>query len=286
MCLMLTGAVSFTACSNDDLDTNQFVSSVGLNVYGPTPVMRGGTLRFIGSNLDQVSQVEIPGVAPITNIEVVKAGIPSEIRVVVPHDGPVPGLVKLTTKSGQTITTITELNYTEGLNPTNITMTASAMPGDKIRLTVPESGDDYLDIIHMIGFTGGGLVGENEFTAHTRYLIELVVPDVAKTGKLSLYTADLTLADVDVNNVDYQIISTEKAIEIGVPTVSKVASPRGEAAALGTVTAKAGETITITGSYFNLVDGISFAGVDAAEFSTDGKTITAELPAEIGRAHV
>ena len=280
MCLMLTGAVSFTACSNDDLDTNQFVSSVGLNVYGPTPVMRGGTLRFIGSNLDQVSQVEIPGVAPITNIEVVKAGIPSEIRVVVPHDGPVPGLVKLTTKSGQTITTITELNYTEGLNPANITMTASAMPGDKIRLTVPESGDDYLDIIHMIGFTGGGLVGENEFTAHTRYLIELVVPEVAKTGKLSLYTADLTLADVDVNNVDYQIITTEKAIEIGVPTISKFASPRGEAAAQGTITAKAGETITITGSYFNLVDGISFAGVDAAEFSTDGKTITAELPAD------
>ena len=279
MCLMLTGAVSFTACSNDDLDTNQFVSSVGLNVYGPTPVMRGGTLRFIGSNLDQVSQVEIPGVAPITNIEVVKAGIPSEIRVVVPHDGPVPGLVKLTTKSGQTITTITELNYTEGLNPANITMTASAMPGDKIRLTVPETGDDYLDIIHMIGFTGGGLVGENEFTAHTRYLIELVVPEVAKTGKLSLYTADLTLADVDVNNVDYQIITTEKAIEIGVPTISKFASPRGEAAAQGTITAKAGETITITGSYFNLVDGISFAGVDAAEFSTDGKTITAELPA-------
>ena len=279
MCLMLTGAVSFTACSNDDLDTNQFVSSVGLNVYGPTPVMRGGTLRFIGSNLDQVSQVEIPGVAPITNIEVVKAGIPSEIRVVVPHDGPVPGLVKLTTKSGQTITTITELNYTEGLNPANITMTASAMPGDKIRLTVPETGDDYLDIIHMIGFTGGGLVGENEFTAHTRYLIELVVPEVAKTGKLSLYTADLTLADVDVNNVDYQIITTEKAIEIGVPTISKFASPRGEAAAQGTITAKAGETITITGSYFNLVDDISFAGVDAAEFSTDGKTITAELPA-------
>ena len=276
---MLTGAVSFTACSNDNLDTNQFVSSVGLNVYGPTPVMRGGTLRFIGSNLDQVSQVEIPGVAPITNIEVVKAGIPSEIRVVVPHDGPVPGLVKLTTKSGQTITTITELNYTEGLNPANITMTASAMPGDKIRLTVPETGDDYLDIIHMIGFTGGGLVGENEFTAHTRYLIELVVPEVAKTGKLSLYTADLTLADVDVNNVDYQIITTEKAIEIGVPTISKFASPRGEAAAQGTITAKAGETITITGSYFNLVDGISFAGVDAAEFSTDGKTITAELPA-------
>lgn len=279
MCLMLTGAVSFTACSNNDLDTNQFTSGVSLNVYGPTPVMRGGTLRFIGSNLDQISQVEIPGVAPITNIEVVKSGVPSEIRVVVPHDGPKPGLVKLTTKSGDVITTITELNYTEGLNPANITMTASAMPGDKIRLSVPESGDDYLDIIHMIEFAGGAQVGENDFTAHTRYLIELVVPQTAKTGKLDLYTADLTAADVDESSVEYQIISTEKAIEIGVPSVSKVASPRGEAAAQGTVTAKAGETITITGTYFNLVQAVNFNAVKVSEFKSDGKTITVALPA-------
>ena len=279
MCLMLTGAVSFTACSNNDLDTNQFTSGVSLNVYGPTPVMRGGTLRFIGSNLDQISQVEIPGVAPITNIEVVKSGVPSEIRVVVPHDGPKPGLVKLTTKSGDVITTITELNYTEGLNPANITMTASAMPGDKIRLSVPESGDDYLDIIHMIEFAGGAQVGENDFTAHTRYLIELVVPQTAQTGKLDLYTADLTAADVDESSVEYQIISTEKAIEIGVPSVSKVASPRGEAAAQGTVTAKAGETITITGTYFNLVQAVNFNAVKVSEFKSDGKTITVALPA-------
>ncbi|MEI4896547.1 hypothetical protein Q8G71_35225, partial [Klebsiella pneumoniae] len=77
MCLVMTGATSFTACSNDNLDTNQFVKGVSLNVYGPTPVMRGGTLRFIGSNLDQIAQVQIPGVDPITNIEIVKAGIPS-----------------------------------------------------------------------------------------------------------------------------------------------------------------------------------------------------------------
>ena len=188
MCLVLTGATSFTACSNDDLDTNQFVSGVGLNVYGPTPVMRGGTLRFIGSNLDQISQVEIPGVAPITNIEVVKAGIPSEIRVVVPHDGPVPGIVKLTTKTGSVISTITELNYTEGLDPANITMPASAMPGEKIQITIPEGSDDYLDIIQMVEFADGVRVGVDNFTAHNRYVIEVVVPEEAKTGKLNLYT--------------------------------------------------------------------------------------------------
>ena len=278
---MLTGAVSFTACSGDDLDTNQYNGGVGLNVYGPTPVMRGGTLRFLGSNLDQISQIEIPGVAPITNIEVVKAGVPSEIRIVVPHDGPQPGLVKLTTKTGETITTITELNYIEGLNPANITISpASAMAGDKIRITVPENGDDYLDIIHMVEFAEGVFVGESDFTAHSRYLIELTVPEEAKTGKLNLYTADLTNTEVDADNVEYQIITTEKALEVGVPTITKFASPRGEANALGTITVKAGETVTITGEYLSLVDAIEFGGQLMTEFKREGKTVSATLPAE------
>jgi hypothetical protein len=280
MCLVLTGAVSFTACSNDDLDTNQYVTGVGLNVYGPTPVMRGGTLRFLGSNLDQISQVEIPGVAPITNIEVIKAGVPSEIRIVVPHDGPQPGLVKLTAKNGATITTVTELNFTEGLDPANITMTASAMPGETIRLSVPESGDDYLDIIHMVEFAGGVQVGENDFTAHTRYVIELVVPEEAKTGKLNLYTADLTATEVDPTSIDYQIISTEKAIEVGVPSVTKIASPRGEAEAQGSVIAKAGETITVTGNYFNLINEVKVNGVKASEFEATKTSVSFALPEE------
>jgi GNAT superfamily N-acetyltransferase len=124
--------------------------------------MRGGTLRFIGSNLDQISQVEIPGVAPITNIEVVKSGVPSEIRVVVPHDGPKPGLVKLTTKSGDVITTITELNYTEGLNPANITMTASAMPGDKIKEILEGRGKMFVAMANdkVVG-TGAYLIKQS-----------------------------------------------------------------------------------------------------------------------------
>ena len=102
--------LSLAACSKDDLDTNQYVGGVSLNVYGPTPVMRGGQLRFLGSNLDQVSEVIIPSNISVTNIKVVQAGVPSEIQVTVPKDGPVPGLVTLVTKSGERISTITELN--------------------------------------------------------------------------------------------------------------------------------------------------------------------------------
>ena len=273
--------LSLTGCTKDDnLNTNQYQGDVALNVYGPSPVMRGGTLRFLGSNLDQVSQVVIPGVDPITNIQVVTAGVPSEIRVIVPHDGPLEGFVTLVTKTGKEITTKTELRYTEGLDPANISMPLAAMPGETIRISVPENGDDYLDLIHMVEFADGVQVGEASFTAHTRYVIELVVPEEAKTGKLNLYTADLTVAEVAESNVDYQIITTVNALEVGTPTVSKLKG-RSEVDAQNEITAKAGETISITGTYFNVVADVTIGGVSAEELTVteDGTGITFTLPA-------
>ena len=49
--VMALMGLSLAACSNDDLDTNQYQGGVSLNAFGPSPVMRGGQLRFIGSNL-------------------------------------------------------------------------------------------------------------------------------------------------------------------------------------------------------------------------------------------
>ncbi len=125
--------LSLAACSEDNLDTNQYKGGVSLNAFGPNPVMRGGVLRFVGSNLDQVASVQIPGVSPITNYEVIKAGVPSEIRVTVPKDGPEVGIVSLTTKDNQTLVTQRELTYTEpiefeGFSP------ASVMPGDIVTI--------------------------------------------------------------------------------------------------------------------------------------------------------
>ncbi len=273
--------LSLTGCTkDDDLNTNQYQGDVALNVYGPSPLMRGGTLRFLGSNLDQVSQVVIPGVDPITNIQVVQAGIPSEIRVVVPHDGPQEGFVKLITRSGKEITTKTELRFTEGLDPAHITMPAAAMPGEVISITVPENGDDYLDLIHMVEFADGVRVGEAAFIEHTRYIIKLAVPEEAKTGKLNLYTADLTVMEIAESNVEYQIITTEKALEVGIPTVTGL---KGRAAAepQGNIVAKAGEEISVTGTYFNVVGDVTVAGVSASELTVaeDGNSLKFLLPA-------
>ena len=68
LAIALSG-LSLTSCNEDDLVTNQYQKGVALNVFGPSPVVRGGTLRFLGSNLDMVTQVIIPGVDPITDID-------------------------------------------------------------------------------------------------------------------------------------------------------------------------------------------------------------------------
>lgn len=261
-----------TACSKDDLGTNQYQGGVSLNVYGPSPVMRGGQLRFLGSNLDQIREVIIPDGISITNIEVVKAGVPSEIRVTIPKDGPVPGKVILVSKTDERITTKTDLNYIEGIEIT--AFPTSAMPGDVIKIE-----GDYLNLIYSLAFADNVLVSADDFVSHDRYAIEVKVPEEAKTGKLELYTADLTV--VDKNSVEYQIIKTDEAIEIGVPTTEEVKSPRGTAAAEGEITAKAGEKITLTGSYYNVVSAIAFGDVEVSEIevSEDGTTLSFVVPA-------
>lgn len=270
--VMALVGLSLTACSNDDLDTNQYKGGVSLNAFGPNPVMRGGTLRFVGSNLDQISSIQIPGVSAITNYEVVKSGVPSEIRVSVPKDGPEVGLVTLTTNTNQTITTRSELTYIESIVFESFSP-ASAMPGDVVTIK-----GDYLNLVYSLAFAEDVVVSENDFITHDRYTITVAVPEEAKTGKIELYTADLTVQSEE--ELEYQIIQSETAIEIGLPTVTSIQG-RNTADPLGNILCKAGETILIYGSYFNLVEDVTIGGVSANYIQyVEGKGISCMLPLE------
>lgn len=273
--VMALMGLSLAACSNDDLDTNQYQGGVSLNAFGPSPVMRGGQLRFIGSNLDQIREVRIPGVDAITTIEVVKAGVPSEIRVTVPHDGPEVGNVVLVANNDQEITTKSTLTYTEGIVIKSIT--PSAMPGDVIEIKGDEDG--YLNLIHSMAFADNVVVSEKDFLEHDRYTIKVKVPEDAKTGKLQFYTADLTVGDAA--KLDYQIVLSDDRLIVGTPTVTKVKG-RNEVEAEGTITAKAGETVTVTGDYMQLIKAVKVGGVEITEFTIaeDGKSLSFVLPAE------
>ena len=216
--------LSLTACSNDDLGTNQYQGGVSLNAYGPNPVMRGGQLRFVGSNLDQIASITIPGVGEITNIEVIKSGVPSEIRITVPKDGPKVGYVTLKTKTDQTITTKSQIEYIEGIEVTKIPE-ETVMPGQTIRIE-----GDYLNLINSLAFADGVLVSANDFVEQDRYYIDVIVPEEAKTGKLEFYTADLTIQRTakEEDELTYQTIVSDDALTVGLPSTSKIKSPRGE----------------------------------------------------------
>lgn len=276
--------LSLTACSEDDLDTNQYQKGVHLNVYGPQPVMRGGQLRFLGSNLDQIAQVLIPGCEPITNIEVVKAGFPSEIRITLPKDGPEPGLVTLITKTDERITTKTALTYQEGIEFEAFSP-ESVMPGEELTIK-----GEYLNLVHMIEFADGVRVPESAFTEHTRYEIKVIVPDEARTGKVGLFDVDLSTLE-DAGSAIYNIIMTDVALNVGTPTISKVTTPRGEGVQTDEFTAKMDELFTLEGEHFGLINSVKFvpkagdvhgSACEITDFtvSEDGKTLTFKLPAE------
>lgn len=264
-CLVLLG---LSACDNDDLSTQQYTGGVSLNVYGPQPVVRGGTLRFLGSNLDQVTQVIIPGVNPITDIDVRQSGIPSEIWVQVPVDGPEEGYVTLVTANGEEITTLTQLTYEEpivfeGFSP------ASAMPGETITIT-----GDYLNLIHEVIFAEEVAVPEENFISHDRYQIQVVVPDSARTGEIILSDGAEELPNW---------IYSEEELEVGTPTVTSITTD---------TRFKAGERLSINGTALNLVDYVRFEGaeVPSAALAEDdkepfnvnenGTNLTLTLPAE------
>ncbi len=273
--LACVAALGFTACDNDDYDTNQYKGGVSLSAFGPSPVMRGGTLRFYGSNLDQVKEVVIPGVSPITQIDVRQAGTPSEIHVQVPVDGPEVGLVTLRTANGTEITTLTELTYeepivVEGFSP------AEVMPGDVLTIT-----GDYLNLMHEVIFADGVAVPEEEFleVADPRRMIQVIVPDAAQTGEIILSDAA-----EDMPNWIY----TEEELVVGSPAAQPLATE---------TRFKAGETVTITGTDLNMVGYIRFnaaaetpydlPAADLAEedepsftLNGDGTEISFALPAE------
>lgn len=266
--LLLITAVS---CKREQLDTEQFASDqVALNVYGPQPVVRGGELRFIGSNLEKITSIEIPGVPPITDITVVKSGVPSEIRITVPKDGPEPGFVILTASDGTKLTTKTQISYSEPILFESFSP-ATVLPGETITIK-----GDYLNLIHEVIFTKDMIVSEKDFTTHDRYTIKVTVPEEAQTGVLGLGTVDETaLGDLDAEAAE-ALLKSLNVIQSEEELTVKTATGK-----IGKDSYKAGETVTITGTDLNLVKAVLLEGATVSEFTVSGDKLSFELPASV-----
>ncbi len=258
----LTGLV---ACTRAELSTDQLSDdSVVFSAFAPNPIVRGAELRIMGSNLDKIVEVQIPGSEPITEINVLSTGKVSEIRVVTPaagaEDESVTGPVVIVDASGNVYQSKTDISFTEGIVIDSFEP-ANAMPGDVVTVK-----GDYLYNVQQVVLNNGVYVTGDQITQKSRRELKFIVPSNAVTGPV-------TIGDVDEsNNPDGLIpnnIPSKDVLTIGDPTVNSAA--RGAL--------KAGEQVTVTGKYLDMIESANFGGVNAdLTIAEDAKSLTVNLP--------
>lgn len=265
--LAICSLFSLTGCT-EELSTDQFDDdAVVFSAFAPNPLVRGAELRIMGSNLDKIAQVQIPGADPITEIEVISTGRISEIRVVTPangaEDASITGPVVIIDKSGNTYKSKTDIEFTEGIVLESFSP-ANAMPGDEITVK-----GDYLYNVQQVVLKNGVYVTGDQITSKSRRELKFIVPSAAVTGPV-------TIGDVDEhNNPDGLIpnnIPSEGTLTIGDPTVK--AADRGML--------KAGAEITVQGEYLDMIAKAAIGGVEVDfTLAEDHKSVKVVLPATV-----
>lgn len=263
LCFILLSSLTFTACDANDVDTNQYKGGISLNVFGPSPVLRGGELRFLGCGLDQVASVLIPGCDAITDIQLISA---EEIRVIVPQTA-LPGYVTLMLRNGESIVTKTQLTYSEPVSIESFSP-ESVRPGDVLTIK-----GEYLNLMHQVIFAENVIVSDeviaeeetteatSKFLKHTRNEIQVRVPEEARSGKIILSDG------AEIPNRLY----SEVELQVVLPSVAEVADYNN---------IKPGAAMTVTGENFDLVKEVRMENGEAMPFtySAEQKALTFTIP--------
>ena len=265
--LTLCSFVGLVSCTREEISTDQFSDdAVVFCAFAPNPVVRGAELRIMGSNLDKIVEVQIPGSEPITEIEVISSGRISEIRVVTPaagaEDVSVTGPVVIIDNAGNTYKSKVDIEFTEGIVLESFSP-AEAMPGDEVTVK-----GDYLYNVQQVVLNNGVYVTGDQITAKSRRELKFIVPANAVTGPV-------TIGDVDENNnpdglIPNNVPSKEELV-IGDPTV-EVAKE---------CVLKAGNVVTVRGKHLDMIKSVSFGGLNVDfEVKYSGFLLEAALPAE------
>ena len=248
--------LGLVGCATEELDTAQYSDSeVTLASFGPNPVMRGGELRFFGSNLQDIVEVNVPGVSPITDIKVIESGKLSEIRVTLPVEGPEVGVVTIKSKDGKELKTKKDLTYTEPIVFEGFSVSEPAFPGDVITLK-----GDYMNLVQHVVFEGGEIAEVEE--GSTRHEAKVVIPTTAITGKIIISDG------AEVENLFY----SENELIIGKPSVTKLDSKN----------VKPADVLTFNGEHLEMIKAVEFSKLNEVEaiedFHIEDGIISVEVP--------
>lgn len=222
---LLAIGVVFNACKKDD-DTSD---KIELFSFGPSPVLRGGELRFIGANLDKVTAIVLSNNVQVTAF---KSKTPEQIVITVPQET-VDGTVVLKTPQSdiqtKTILTISEPITIASFSP------AKLRPGGVLTIE-----GTYLNLIKEVIFSSKKSVSDAAFVSQTQTKLEVPVPEDAQTG---IFT-------VSNGEADPILVESATAVEITLPAATGF-TPNP---------VKAGTALTIEGTDLDLAREVIFSG--------------------------
>lgn len=253
--------LSLAACDNgDDLSTDQYGNEITLNAFGPCPVLRGGTLHIYGNNIDQISEVDLPGADPITSFEVLKTGTPAEITIKVPAEKCDTGRIVIKTLKGGELVSVSPITYREDIVLDKFYVGEEGNLAGNVGQTLTIKGD-YLNLMHGVIFAGNDTIIEEQFVSHDRYTISVAIPAEAKTGTIKLTNLEKEPTELE----------SEEALTINLPEIEGTSAE----------TIKAGNDLTIKGNSLDQITSIELQGatIEAADFKAQSANeITFTIP--------
>ncbi|RJE72909.1 glycan-binding surface protein [Reichenbachiella sp. MSK19-1] len=245
--VLLALVALWSACEEKE---DELSNEVTLYSFGPS-VLRGGQLKFIGENLEDVERIILPKDVVIEASEF--DSLSAKLIVINVPDDAVEGLVSLQVKGKEdNLVTKTPLSILEPI-------TITSMPDKAVRpgsiITIKGT---YLNLIEEVVFATNKSV--TAFEEQSRGELKLMVPADAQTGTLVLLDSE------EIPNE----IQTEEELMVTLPAISGITP----------LTVKAGSNVTIKGSNLDLVMSVEFGGsqiVDSANFvsATAGQIVVA-----------
>jgi hypothetical protein len=258
--IIVASSFSFTACSDDDLDTNPYNrSGVSLVAMGPMPVSRLDQIRITGTQLKKVNEIIFPAETGVGELSVSDFSCASdeEITVTVP-DAAIPGHIKLVA-GADTITSLSLITYVEPIDITEVSPLDDLNAGDIITID-----GEFVYNIATATFTDGVVVEAPDFVYTSRKQVKIAVPKEAVSGQL-------VLSDGDENDPQ------EFTFDIQINSASITALDKNADA--GQVY-EFGDEMILTGTHFDLVETVSFSNYESVDFEVneDGTQLKTHVP--------
>ena len=256
--LAVLALAAVTGCKKSELDTDQF-SGYSLAAVAPNPVMRGAELRIIGSGLENTTEVQFAGNVTVKDITVVEKGSRSEIRVMVPLEGPEVGKVTVVDNIGRKASTKADLTFAEAIEVESFSP-ATVLSGDVLTFK-----GEYLNNVKEVIFAGEDAVAV-AFESQSRHELQVKVPANAISGPVILSDVN----EIEDDNTIPNHIFTKTDLTVGNPTVTKAAK----------ATYKSGDVITVKGAHLDMIRNVALPQFDEVEFTVaaDAASISFNLP--------